>query len=346
METLWFGLVALMLAAYVILDGFDLGAGALHLMVARTPDERALVLRSIGPVWDGNEVWLIAAGGTLFFAFPTLYAVSFSGFYLPLMIVLWLLILRGIAIDFRNHVENVVWVRFWDVVFSLASLLLAVLFGAALGNVIRGVPLDEGGRFFEPLWADFRPSGRTGILDAYTVLAGLAALVALAHHGALWISVKTEGALQRRARTAARWMVWAVLVFTALVTLATFAVQPLVPANLAGRPWGLVFPALALFGLGASFAFARRGEDRRAFAGSCAYLAGMMASAAFGLYPYVLPALGDPSRGLTVQSAAASRYGLGVGLVWWPVGLLLAAAYAFFTYRRFAGKVRPGEGGY
>lgn len=346
METLWFGLVAAMLAAYVVLDGFDLGAGALHLIVARTPGERALVLRSIGPVWDGNEVWLIAAGGTLFFAFPALYAVSFSGFYLPLMIVLWVLILRGIAIDFRNHVENAVWVRFWDVVFSLASLLLAVLFGVALGNVVRGVPLDEGGRFFEPLWADFSPSGRTGILDAYTVLAGLAALAAVARHGALWIAVKTEGDLQRRARAAARWMVWAVLVFTALITLATFAVQPLVPANLAGRPWGLVFPALALFGLGASFAFGRRGEDHRAFAGSCAYLAGMMASAAFGLYPCVLPASGDPSRSLTVDSAAASRYGLGVGLVWWPVGLLLAVGYAFFTYRRLAGKVRPGEGGY
>ena len=238
------------------------------------------------------------------------------------------------------------WVRFWDVVFSLASLLLAVLFGVALGNVVRGVPLDEGGRFFEPLWADFSPSGRTGILDAYTVLAGLTALAALAHHGALWIALKTEDALQKRARSAARRTWWAVLAFTALITLATFAVQPLVPANLAARPWGLVFPALALFGLGASFAFARRGEDGRAFLGSCAYLAGMMASAAFGLYPYVLPASGDPSRGLTVQSAATSTYGLGVGLAWWPLGLLLAAAYAFFAYRRFAGKVRPGEGGY
>jgi cytochrome bd ubiquinol oxidase subunit II len=346
MESLWFALVAFMLAAYVVLDGFDLGAGAIHLLVARTPAERSDVLRSIGPVWDGNEVWLIAAGGTLFFAFPSLYAASFSGFYLPLMMVLWLLILRGIAIDFRNHLGSPVWVGFWDVVFSLASLLLAVFFGAALGNVLRGVPFDAEGRFFEPLWTDFLPYGRTGILDAYTILTGLCALAALAQHGALWIALKTEGALQERARRAARRCAWSVASLTALVTLATFALQPRVAASLEAAPWGVVFPALAVGGLAAGLHFLRRGEDRKAFAGSCAYLAGMMASAAFGLHPYVLPAVGDPAGGLTIHSAAAPGYSLGAGLFWWPAGLLLALGYAFVTYRRFAGKVRRDEGGY
>src|SRR5262245_49596214 len=198
METFWFVIVALMLSVYVILDGFDLGAGIIHHLVGRNENDRTLVLRAIGPVWDGNEVWLISAGGTLFFAFPALYAASFSGFYLPLMIVLWLLILRGIAIDFRNHLTGGVWVSFWDVVFSGASLLLAIFYGAALGNVIRGVPFDAEGRFFEPLWTDFRPSGRTGILDVFTILVGLGALAALATHGALWIALKTEGALRER----------------------------------------------------------------------------------------------------------------------------------------------------
>ena len=156
MQTVWFCLVAIMIAMYVVLDGFDLGAGAIHLWVAKDDGERQQVIRSIGPVWDGNEVWLLAAGGTLYFAFPALYASGFSGFYLPLMIVLWLLILRGIAVEFRGQLTSAVWLKFWDVVFSGASLLLAVFYGAALGNVVRGVPLNDQGYFFEALWTNFR----------------------------------------------------------------------------------------------------------------------------------------------------------------------------------------------
>src|SRR6266851_2242281 len=163
MGTVWYCLVALTLVFYVLLDGFDLGAGILHLVVARTGEERRQVLRSIGPVWDGNEVWLLATGGTLFFAFPALYASGFSGFYLPLMIVLWLLVLRGISIEFRNHVHSQVWTPFWDFVFCFSSLLLAIFYGAALGNVVRGVPLDARGYFFEPLWTNFRLVGGCGL---------------------------------------------------------------------------------------------------------------------------------------------------------------------------------------
>ena len=165
MPTLWFILVAFMLTTYVLLDGFDVGAGIIHLLVARTDTERRLNLRAIGPVWDGNEVWLIAAGGTLFFTFPLLYASSFSGFYLPLIIVLWLLIGRGVAIELRSRLPNGVWVSFWDGVFSFSSALLAIFLGAAMGNVIRGVSLNAQGYFFEPLWTDFNPfSANPGIL--------------------------------------------------------------------------------------------------------------------------------------------------------------------------------------
>ena len=155
MPTLWFCLVAIMLAGYVILDGFDIGAGVIHLFVAKNDAERRAVLASIGPVWDGNEVWLLAAGGTLYFAFPGLYASSFSGFYLALMIVLWLLILRGISIEFRSHVNSELWHTFWDVIFAGASVLLAIFYGTALGNVVRGVPIDADGYFFLPLWTTF-----------------------------------------------------------------------------------------------------------------------------------------------------------------------------------------------
>jgi cytochrome bd ubiquinol oxidase subunit II len=343
MGTLWFCLVGAMMAAYVIFDGFDLGAGIVHLVVARTLDERRLVLRSIGPVWDGNEVWLLAAGGVLYFAFPLLYASSFSGFYLPLMMVLWLLILRGMAVEFRNALASPIWIPFWDVVFSLASLLLAVFYGAALGNVVRGVPLDAGHRFFEALWTNFRLGPPSGILDWYTILVGLAALVALAQHGALWVALKTEGPVQERARGLAETAWRAVVLFTTVVTIVTFRVQPQIVFNLNTYPWGYVFPALAVLGLILiRWAIARR-NDRGAFLASCAYLAGMLSSVAFGLYPYLLPANTDPASSITVDNAVAPAYGLRVGLIWWAIGMALATGYFIFTYRRFAGKVRPAE---
>src|SRR5512140_1023267 len=249
METARFCLVALMLGVYVVLDGFDLGAGVAHLLVAETDEERRAVLRSIGPVWDGNEVWLLAAGGTLYFAFPALYASSFSGFYLPLMIVLWLLILRGIAIEFRNHIESEVWHPLWDVVFAGASGLLAIFFGAALGNVVRGVPLDKAGEFFLPLWTDFQAGPEAGILDWYTILVALASLLTLTVHGALWLALKNRGVVHRRARVLASMAWWGVLAAVVVITLASFRVQPHLKESFAARPWLYVFPLAALAGL-------------------------------------------------------------------------------------------------
>src|SRR6202163_4667311 len=195
MGFIWFWIVAVMLVAYVVLDGFDLGVGILHPFLARSEQERQLMLRSIGPVWDGNEVWLIAGGGTLYFAFPLLYASAFSGFYLPLNIVLWLLVLRGVGIEFRMHIENQVWRSLFDGLFAISSGLLAIFFGAALGNVVRGVPLGTDHFFFEPLWTNFRTGADTGILDWYTGGVAVLALVALVVHGALYVALKTEGAV-------------------------------------------------------------------------------------------------------------------------------------------------------
>jgi cytochrome d ubiquinol oxidase subunit II len=340
METLWFCLIAVMLALYVVLDGFDLGAGIVHLFVARTDGERQQVISSIGPVWDGNEVWLLAAGGTLYFAFPTLYASSFSGFYLPLMMVLWLLIVRGLALELRGHVHNDLWKSFWDAGFSLASVLLAVFFGVALGNVIRGVPLDSTGYFFLPLWGNFQPEKNAGILDWFTVSVGVAAALSLTMHGALWIALKTEGEIQERARRLARRMWWGVVVFTAVVTALSFGVQPHLTDNFAAHPWGVVFPMLALSGLIGVRLWDTQQAELLTFLASATYICGMLTSAAFGVYPYVLPSNGDPNSGLTIYNSSAAHYGLAIGLRWWIPGMILASGYFFFVYRHFAGKVR------
>jgi cytochrome d ubiquinol oxidase subunit II len=345
METIWYCLVAVMIAVYVVLDGFDLGAGIIHLFVARTDQDRRKVLGAIGPVWDGNEVWLIAGGGTLYFAFPALYASSFSGFYLPLMIVLWLLILRGIAIEFRNHIRSLAWQPLWDVVFAGASALLAVFFGAALGNVVRGVPLDRAGEFFLPLWTDFTAGQNAGILDWYTILVGLAALLALTVHGSLWVVLKTEGEVERRAQRCAMRVWWGLASSVILVTLASFRIQPQLRESFGAHPWGYLFPFLALLGL-IGMRFPGRRPELEAFLCSCLFIAGMLTSAALGLYPNLLPSSGDPAQSLTVFNAAAAPYGLRVGLLWFIPGMLLTSGYFVYTYRSFSGKVRVQEHGH
>jgi cytochrome bd ubiquinol oxidase subunit II len=349
METLWFVIVAVMLTAYVVLDGFDVGAGIVHFLLGRTAEERRLIIKTIGPVWDGNEVWLLAAGGTLYFAFPLLYASSFSGFYLPLIMVLWLLMLRGIGIEFSVHLQSPVWRHFCNVMFSLSSLLLAIFFGAALGNVIRGVPLNAQGYFFEPLWTNFRVQPDAGILDWYTVIAGLVALFALASHGALYIATKTEGGLNQRAQQIAAYAWWGLLVLTPVSLVATVYVRPHMLANYKVQPLGYLIPVIVFGSLALMAVFRARGQDHRAFLTSCIYIAGMLVGAAFGLYPYVLPASTDPKFSLTIYNTAAGQHGLRVGLVWWILGMALALGYFRYLYRQFRGKVTlesDGEAGH
>lgn len=343
MATLWFVLVALMLAAYVLLDGFDLGAGAIHPFVASSDAERRTLYRAIGPVWDGNEVWLLAAGGTLFFTFPPVYAAGFSGFYLPLMIVLWLLMLRGLALELRSHIPSRVWAGLWDGSFFLGSALLAVFYGAALGNVVRGVPLNAQGYFFEPLWTDFNPTSATpGVLDWYTVLVGLLTLVALILHGCHYIALKTEEDVNAKCRKLAHRAWWVTVLLTVLTTLSTFVIRPALLASFAARPWGMVLPIVAIGGLALTWWYHGRKDDLRSFFASAAYLGGMLTSAAFTLYPALLPAV-DPSYSLTVFNAAAPFYGLAVGLIWWAIGMVLATVYFVLIYRLFRGKVRPSD---
>jgi len=345
METLWFCLVAVMVAVYVLLDGFDLGAGAIHFLVAKNVEERRQVIATIGPVWDGNEVWLLAAGGVLYFAFPLLYASGFSGFYLPLMVVLWLLIVRGTSIEFRNHIKSTAWIPFWDFAFSAASLLLAVFLGAALGNVVRGVPLDASGYFFEPLWTNFELGDNTGILDWYTIVVGVTALVALMMHGSLWVQLKTDGAVRKRAARVAAWTWWGVLILTGVLTMITFGVQPQIMANFKTWPAGFILPAIAIAGLAGVQFELRRGKELNAFLASGGYLLGMLTSVVFGVYPMVLPAR-NAAYSLTITNAEAGNYGLKVGVIWWIIGMLLACGYFSYVYRTFAGKINANSDTY
>jgi cytochrome bd ubiquinol oxidase subunit II len=346
METVWFMIVAVMVAAYVVLDGFDLGAGVIYLAATKTADERRRIMRAIGPVWDGNEVWLLAAGGTLYFAFPLLYASSFSGFYLPLMMVLWLLMLRGIGIELRTHMHNPVWVGFFDVIFSVSSVLLCIFFGAALGNVVRGVPLRPDQYFFEPLWTNFRVGTENGILDWYTVLTGVIALVTLTTHGSLYVAVKTEDDLNARARKVAQWL-WPVqLLLTVAGLIATVAIRPGVLDNYKHHAVGFAIPVLVFGALAVMMHGMIKRADKIAFVASGVYIVGMLVGAAFGLYPIVLPASTDPALNLTIYNTAAGSHGLSVGLAWWSLGMVLALGYFFVLFRMFRGKVRLEGQGY
>jgi len=266
------------------------------------------------------------------------------------MMVLWLLMLRGIGIELRHHVHNPVWRGFFDVIFSVSSALLCIFFGAALGNVVRGVPLGADEYFFEPLWTNFRVGTNNGILDWYTVLTGVIALVTLTAHGSLYVAVKTEDELNRRARmTALR--TWPLqLILTIIGLIATIYIRPTVLDNYKQHAVGYLIPVVVFGSLAVMIYAIRKGQDlaseKIAFVASSLYIVGMLVGAAFALYPVVLPASTDPALNLTIYNTKAGEHGLAVGLTWWILGMILALGYFFFLFRMFRGKVRLEDGGY
>jgi len=345
MHELWYAIVAVMLTAYVVLDGFDFGAGALHLVVARTDSERRTLLAAIGPFWDANEVWLLASGGALMVAFPAVLASGLSGFYFAIFLVIWCLVLRAVAIEFRSHVAHPLWRSFWDAVLAFASMLLPVLFGAALGNVIRGVPLDTGGWFQLTLFTTFRPTTPVGILDWYTVLAGVFALVALLGHGSAWLAWRASGAVAERSQALVRRFYAVIAILWPLATIATHTVNPALLAALPGRPVAWLGLALAIGGIGVVLWQSRRGHPLGAFLGSCAFLAGMLVATAACLFPVILRALPDPALSLTAFNAGTTPAGLRVALRWWLLGFPIAIAYFVVLFRIHRGRaVAPSEG--
>jgi cytochrome d ubiquinol oxidase subunit II len=345
MEMLWFWLVSVMIAIYAVMDGFDFGAGILHHLVARTDTERREVLGAIGPYWDGNEVWLLAGGGSLFLAFPKVLASGFSGFYLAMFMVVWTLILRGIAIEFRSHVADRMWRGFWDFVFTFASVLLPVLLGAALGNVVRGVPLDDSGYFNIPLFTHFGTHNPVGILDWYTVLMGVFVLLTIASHGALYLAWKTEGAVHERARKVALPMWVLTAVSGGLATLATAYVNPDIYANLPNAPLAWIGLVLFMGGLATVFWGQLRRRHLLAFIGSAAFIVGLLAATAACVFPVMLKSSLDPAWSLTAYNAAVSPHGLRAGAKWWFLGFPVAVAYFVFLFRIHRGKVKAASDG-
>jgi cytochrome d ubiquinol oxidase subunit II len=342
MAELWFGALALMLTGFVIFGGADFGVGALSLFLAETDKERRAAIAAIGPFWHGNEVWLIASGGVLFLAFPSVLATAFPAFYLAFFLVLWCLVLRGVSLEVRSHVEDPLWRAFWDVVFSLSSGLLGLLFGVALGNVVRGVPIGPDRHFTLAFFTNFSPQGDVGLLDYYTVSVGLLALVALLAHGAAFLAFRCDGELCARARRAERrlWLVGAALFL--LVTLETTLFRPELFAALAARPLAWLFSAVAIAGAVLGGRAHRREQDGLVFLGGAALVGGLLAATAVGLYPTLLHSTLAPAASLSAESALSGAYGLTIALAWWPVALVLAVSYFTFMFKKNAGKIRTG----
>ncbi|HUJ62572.1 MAG TPA: cytochrome d ubiquinol oxidase subunit II [Kofleriaceae bacterium] len=343
MATAWFVLLGFMLIVYVVLDGFDLGAGILHLGLARDDRERRTVLAAIGPVWDGNEVWLIASGGLLVFAFPRVYAVAFSGFYLPLMLVLWLIVLRGLAIELRSHHANPLWRQLFDVVFAGSSTVLALVLGVALGNVLRGVPIGSDGYFAAPLFASFTTSGELGALDWYTLSVGAFAVVVLAAHGAMFLRWKTAGELAARATRLARRLWIAVAICAVAVTIETAIVRPELVDALVGRPGLWILPVLAASAIVVALVALARGWELRGFLASALAIASLLGLSAGAIYPVILRSTLDPGYSLYVATSANEAHGLAIGLAWWIPAVSLAIGYFAYLFRSIRGKAEAGE---
>ena len=339
MIALWFSLLAFTLILFVVLDGWNLGAGALHLFLARNDGERRRIVAALGPLWSWHEVWLVAAGGVFILAFPRVMAAGFAGFYLALWLVLWAFILRGIALELGGHLAEPMWQSAWHAVFAGASLLLALLFGVALGNVVRGVPIDGSGRFSMALFTTFDVRGIVGILDWYTLSVGVFAAALLAAHGAVYLRWRTSGELNRRATGAAHGMWTAVALLFPFVTFETWLVRPALFDGMGARPAAWVALLAVVAGVFLLSSGLRGARESRALAGSSSIVAGLLASAAAGVFPEMLHSTLAPEYSLTASAGATTAYGLAVALFWWPAAAVVAFAYAALVARLYQDKV-------
>lgn len=333
---IWFILIFVLLGGYVILDGFDLGVGALHLWTSGEQNRRNSI-NAIGPVWDGNEVWLLTGGGALFAAFPAVYATAFSSFYIALMLVLAALIFRATSMEFRGKVDSLRWRSVWDIGFGISSTLLPILFGVALANVLRGLPLDKDGTY----------SGTfLELLNPYAVLIGVLALVACIMHGAAYLACKTQDAARQRCgRIAIAMWVACVLLFIA-ATVATKSVNSTLLNEPAIKPLAWVFVALLVIAAVAFPLMIRAARFATAVTLSGAMLGCMMALAAVGLFPRLLPSSTDPLASLTIYNSSSTHRTLLAMLVIALIGMPLVIGYTFFIYRAFRGPVVLHEDSY
>lgn len=334
----WFGVLSFMLIVYVILDGRNFGAGMLFWQVAKTPLERRQVVAAIGPLWSWHEVWLVGFGGTLLCIFPRLMASAFSGYYLALMLILWCLILRGISTEVAGHINDPLWQGFWDSVFTFSNFLLAILFGAAAGNLERGVPIDSQGNFSMAFFTNFKPYGYVGLLDWYTVSVAVFIAVLLAAHGATYLWLKTEGPVHDRSARCANYLWAAVIPLFLLVSVETWVVRPGLFQNAVHKPLCWV-GLLVIVGSGIMLIQGlASGREKRAFTGSNGLIAGVLGCGAVALFPIMLYSTIAPENSLNAYAVASDHHALILASIWWPFAFILACIYFIFVSRQYSGK--------
>lgn len=350
MEYFWYIVLVIMLAAYVVLDGYDFGAGIIHLFFGKTEKDKKAITNAIGPFWDANEVWLIATGGVLFFAFPVLYASSFSGFYLPLILILWLLIFRAIGLELRGQIHHPMWEVIWDKAFGIASLLLALFFGVALGNVVRGVNLgmvengvstQEAHYFFLPLWnPTFSPQAeQLGIIDWFTLLLGIISVIALTIHGANWIIFKTNSDINEKLKSVVFKLNFVLLTLVIISLLVWHIIEPNPFHNFIKYPFLVILPILTFTGLFGLFKVKTFQKQGLGFLFSSLFLIGGLASTVASIFPKLLPSTNTINPSLTIENVAADEYGLAIGMKWFFIALILVIIYMIVQYKVFKGKM-------
>ncbi|MEP1489680.1 MAG: cytochrome d ubiquinol oxidase subunit II [Algibacter sp.] len=350
MEFFWYIIIVIVLAVFFVLDGYDFGTGIIHLFFAKKEKDKEVIAKSAGLFWDSNEVWLVAAGGMLFMAFPTFYASVFSGFYLPLIIVLWLIVFRAIGLEFRSQFNFQMWKDLWDKAFGVSSLLLALFFGIALGNIVRGVNLGgvkngvsvyEGHYFFLPLWNDsFSPlSKNPGVMDWFTIVIGLISVVTLAIHGANWIILKTNSSINNKLKNLVFKLNIALLVLTIFSLFIWQIVNPNSLDRFIEKPYLIIFPIIYLSGMVGLFFRKKFTKDIYPFAFSTLLIIGGITSSLASIFPVILPSTNSINEPLTIYNTATSGYGLSVALNWGILGFILLFVYMIIQKKLMGGKI-------
>jgi len=330
LNVIWFGLVGILLTGYAILDGFDLGVGALHLLT-RKDEHRRLMINAIGPVWDGNEVWLVTGGGALFAAFPEVYATVFSGFYLAFMLLLCMLIFRAVAIEFRSKQTMRWWRQMWDISFSVASIGGSLLLGVAFGNIIWGVPLNGQREFVGSF---------LGLLNPYALLVGVTTVALFMMHGAIYVVLKTEGELHEKARGWINNTIIFFIICYGLTTMATLLYVPHMSQHMRAYPVFFAVPVLTMLAVANIPREIYHGRDFLAFLSSGATVAGLMTLVAIGIFPNLVLSRPNPELSLTIYNAASSPKTLTIMLIIAAIGVPIVLAYTSSIYYIFRGKVK------
>jgi len=334
--TLWFLLVGAVFSGYAILDGFDLGAGAWHLFLKKEQSRR-IALNAVGPVWDGNEVWLVIGGGTLFAGFPDVYATMFSAMYIPFMLFLAFLIFRAISIEFRSKEEMKWWRTTWDISYSVSSIMLAVLLGVVLGNVLQGAAIGADKEFAGD-WIEF--------FNPYAFMVGFTTLALFMMHGAIYLIMKTEGRLYTKMTLLLKSAIIAFIVLFGITTLYTLLYIPHLSDDFKSNASLFIFPLLAFLSIANIPRLASKGKYRSAFLFSSLTISFLLVLVAIELYPVLIFSTLDPAYNLTVYNTASSEKSLGIMLLMAAIGIPLVAGYTFFVYKTFYGKVELDETSY